>query len=364
MKRAMIVRPDEKYREWQRVIDLWHGHENSVILSHAAYGESIPYATFANRLRQAKAAGIKPSVAFGCHVRPAYLQQGPQQAPMSVPQFSGTAGGQFVGSVPVAGGKPRVTVTAAMQSGANRSVLVISDLHAPFQHPDALRFLAALKEKYQPDRVVCIGDEIDYHALSYHDHDPDLPSAGHELQHAREVMRELERMFPDVDVLDSNHGSLLFRKAITHGIPRLLLVEYRDALFGVKDAKGNLQRPGGAGDGWNWHQTLTLDLPTGNRCTFAHGRSKSARRNVEVAGTCYVQGHHHTSFEIVYHSTPDFLNWSMTVGCLIDDKQPAFRYAAGTIARQIIGCGLIIDGLPRLTPMLLAKGGRWTGFVP
>ena len=45
-----------------------------------------------------------------------------------------------------------------------KSILVISDLHTPYEHPDVVPFLTAIKAKYKPDTVVCIGDEIDYHA--------------------------------------------------------------------------------------------------------------------------------------------------------------------------------------------------------
>ena len=42
-----------------------------------------------------------------------------------------------------------------------KSVLVISDLHIPYHHPQAFDFLKALKAKYKPDHVVNIGDELD-----------------------------------------------------------------------------------------------------------------------------------------------------------------------------------------------------------
>ena len=58
-----------------------------------------------------------------------------------------------------------------------KSVLVISDLHIPYHHPDAFEFLKALKKKYKPDLVVNIGDEIDQHSISMHDSNPDLPSS-------------------------------------------------------------------------------------------------------------------------------------------------------------------------------------------
>ncbi len=107
-----------------------------------------------------------------------------------------------------------------------------------------------------------------------------------------------------------------------------------------------------------------IDLPGNQPCLFTHGMSISTRRNVEQCGMCFVQGHHHGTFEVIYNGTPDALNWGMSVGCLIDDHQLAFAYNKNTLKRPVIGCGAIIDGQPRLLPMVMAKGGRWTGFVP
>ena len=41
-----------------------------------------------------------------------------------------------------------------------KSILVISDQHAPYHHIDTLDFLSAIKEKYKPDCVVNIGDIV------------------------------------------------------------------------------------------------------------------------------------------------------------------------------------------------------------
>lgn len=245
-----------------------------------------------------------------------------------------------------------------------KNILFISDLHCPYQHPDALLFLAALKKKYDFRRVIGLGDELDYHAMSFHDHDPDLDSAGRELERGREVLWELWRLFPLIDWVHSNHGSMAYRKALHNGMPRHLLLDYRDAIFGEKSKSGRVSRPGARGTGWTWDHTLTLDLGNGKRCKIHHGMSVSTRRNVEQAGMCFVQGHHHGTFEIVYHGTPDALNWGITAGCLIDDEALAFSYNKNTIKRPIIGCAGLIDGNPKLFPMALAKGGRWTGAVP
>jgi len=243
------------------------------------------------------------------------------------------------------------------------NVLFISDLHCPYQHPDALLFLAALKKKYKFKRVICLGDELDYHAMSFHDHDVNLSSAGDELQKGREALWELWAMFPNMDLVESNHGSMAYRKGTSHGIPRHLLLEYKDAIFGEKAKDGTIYRPKNRGTGWNWHSTLIVKFGNQN-CLIVHGRSTSTRRNVEQSGMCFVQGHHHGLFELIYHGTSDFLNWGMTIGCLIDDQSIAFAYNKNSIKRPIMGCGAWIDGKPRLLPMQLSTGGRWTGLVP
>ena len=92
----------------------------------------------------------------------------------------------------------------------NKRILVISDMHLPYQHKDAIKFLAEIKKEFKPDRVINIGDLLDFHAISMHTHDPDLASAGHELTMARKYVKELESIYPQVTEVDSNHSSLVY----------------------------------------------------------------------------------------------------------------------------------------------------------
>lgn len=45
-------------------------------------------------------------------------------------------------------------------------------------------FLRHVRDTYGPDMVVNMGDETDGHAISFHDSDPNLDSAGVELEKA------------------------------------------------------------------------------------------------------------------------------------------------------------------------------------
>lgn len=221
----------------------------------------------------------------------------------------------------------------------NSRILVISDMHIPYHHKDTLKFLQHLKDKYSPTRIICVGDELDKHALSYHDSDPNLRSAGDELEASKPVIAVLHKMFPKMDILESNHGSLVYRKAKTHGIPRQYIKGYNEVL--------------GVGDGWKWHFDLTITLPTGQNVYFHHGKSADGLKLSQMMGMCCVQGHFHERFKIDYWANPLGLYWAMQVGCLIDDDTLAFSYNNVNLKRPIVGCGLIINGIPILEAMPL-----------
>lgn len=227
----------------------------------------------------------------------------------------------------------------------NSRILTISDLHIPFHHKDSFAFLRHLKKKYNPTRIICLGDELDKHSLSYHESDPNGYSAGHELEVSLPYIRELKEIFPKMDVIESNHGSLVWRKAKTNGIPKQYIKSYNDVL--------------GVGDGWNWYFDLTLTLPNGQRCYVHHGKSSDILKLSQTMGMNAISGHFHERFKVDYWANPTGLYWGMSCGCLVDDSSYAFAYNNVNLKRPIIGTGLVIDSIPVLEPMILDKGGRW-----
>ena len=227
-----------------------------------------------------------------------------------------------------------------------QSILIISDLHCPYNHPDSIAFLKALKSKYRPDKVLMTGDEMDFHSLSFHDHDPNLPSAGYEIELGKIELKKLMTLFPKVDILESNHGSLVYRKALANGLPDQVFKSYNEILDAPK--------------GWKWHFDLTIDTPMG-KTYFHHSKGANVKRNSMSMGMNFVQGHHHESFEICYWGNPNALLYGMTVGCLVNPKALALAYNRNNLKRPVIGCAVIINGIPQLVPMQLIKNGRWTG---
>lgn len=228
-----------------------------------------------------------------------------------------------------------------------RVILTISDQHMPYHHPDMFKFLAAIKVKYKPTLIVNIGDSVDCHALSFHDSDSNLPSAGDELKLAINGIKQMEKLFPEMITIDSNHGSLAERRFKHHGIPMKFLATPQQ-IYGVSDK-------------WTWVNDLTVKLPNGQPCYFVHGISKQGIKLAAQRGVNVVQGHFHTDFRIDYIGNPRDLLFSMQVGCMIDSKSLAFAYDKLNLNRPIIGTGLIVDSKPILIPMILNKAGRWTG---
>ena len=229
----------------------------------------------------------------------------------------------------------------------NSVVLVVPDLHFPYCHIDAIDFLAKIKKLYKLTRVICLGDELDYHAMSFHDSDPDLDNSGAELTRGIGNIQALMELFPEMDLLESNHGSMAYRKAKHHGMPRHLLKSYNEVL--------------GTTDKWKWHESLVIELPNGNKCKFVHGAGANILAASQACGMSLVQGHHHSLFEVRYWNNGHGLNFACSSGCLIDDKSLAFAYNKLTYKRPILGVTLIIDGYPYLVPMILKPDGRWKG---
>ena len=227
-------------------------------------------------------------------------------------------------------------------------ILVIPDLHAPYQHPDTLKFLRAVKAEMQPDLVVSLGDELDYHAMSFHDSDPNLDSAGAELERGKRFLRRLLAEFPQVLVCHSNHGSMTYRRAKAHGIPVQLVRRYRDIVFPGLDASG-----------WSWADAWKVNTPLGT-VMFKH-QSSGILADAAHNGCNLVVGHNHGNFSVEYCASSAHLYYGCYSGCLVDKDSLAFAYGRLSKNKPIIGCTLILNGRPTLVPMVLKENGRWQG---
>jgi len=233
-----------------------------------------------------------------------------------------------------------------IRNAVNKSVLIISDTHFPYAHPDTIPFLAKIKEDMQPDLALSVGDEVDGHAISFHKTltDTEIFNASAELEKAIDDVQDLNELFPKLDVLESNHGSLIYRRLVAEGIP-LEYLKPLPELYGVK---------------WRWHEELILKTKAGP-IYICHGKTGSVGKLCKEMGMSAVQGHFHGKFCVNYFHTPTTDRFDMYVGCLINYKSRAFDYGKNHLPKPILGVGWIAkDGTPSLIKMKLNESGRWT----
>lgn len=242
--------------------------------------------------------------------------------------------------------EPEAVAPIRPNEGKGMRVLFIGDLHAPFQHTDALEFLAAAKERFQPQRIILAGDELDQHAIAQFDPDPDGYSAGHELNVGLEFMQKLYQLFPIAAVCTSNHGSRPFRKAYAAGLPRAYLKSYAEFM--------------GSPKGWYWEDRIEVD-----GVVYQHGEGysgKDAALNAakdNMKPTCI--GHVHSFAGVQYFNNGDQQIWGFNSGCVIDTSAYAFAYGKHARSKPVVGVGVIDKGVPLFYPMKMDAKHRWTG---
>lgn len=235
----------------------------------------------------------------------------------------------------------------AHQTTKKHTVLAIPDLHLPFQHKDTLKFLKAVKTKYKPNAIVFLGDEMDGHAISMHDSDPDGRSAGDELELAKKELKKFYKLFPKAKICTSNHGSLPYRRAYKFGLPKAFLKSYSEFLEAPK--------------GWVWADEHEIDgviYEHGESFSGQQGAIKSANANMQST----VIGHIHSHAGIQFSANQKHLIFGFNVGCLIDNSAYAFAYGKKFKSKPILGCGIIVAGIPTFIPML-TKNGNWIGSL-
>ena len=204
-----------------------------------------------------------------------------------------------------------------------RRILVIGDLHCPFELDGYFDFCKETYANYNCNQVIYIGDIIDSHAFSYHEPNPDGMSAGDELQMAIKDVKKWYNTFPDADVLVGNHDRMAARKAMTGGIPKVWIKSYNDVLGTPK---------------WNWTERIVYD-----DVQYVHGEGGTARTKAKNDMMSTVQGHIHTQAYTEFTVGRKFKVFAMQIGCGVDSKSYAAAYAKN-FKKQAIGCGVIIGG--------------------
>lgn len=203
-----------------------------------------------------------------------------------------------------------------------RRILVIGDLHAPFELEGYFDFCKETYAKYNCNQVIFIGDIIDNHYASFHSTDPDGMGGGDELDFAIMSVKKWADEFPVADVCIGNHDRIIMRKAFDSQIPSRWIKSYNEVL----------------GTNWNWVEQVCYD-----NVQYIHGEGGTARTKAKNDMMSTVQGHIHTQAYTEWMVGKNFRIFATQVGCGLDASAYASAYAKH-FKKQAIGCAVILGG--------------------
>ena len=231
---------------------------------------------------------------------------------------------------------------------SKQTILILSDIQAPYHHPDTIEFCKQIKKKYRPSTVIQIGDLVDNYRFSQYDQAPEADSITTEYFKSRDFISDLGKVFPKMEITIGNHDLRYYKAAAKAGIPESFVKPLEEIL--------------GFPKGWKFVKDIDIMTPLGN-VHFEHGHEitggQSKAKNAVLANaSSTVCGHYHTEAGVTWISTRDKLMYFMPTGCLFDTKSIAAAYGKGQKIRPLIGVSLIVDGMPSWIPMPLDKNGR------
>ena len=203
-----------------------------------------------------------------------------------------------------------------------RRILVIGDIHAPFELDGYLEFCQETYSKYLCNQVIYIGDIIDNHYTSYHETSSDAMGGLDELEYAIRAVKRWSDAFPVADVLIGNHDRMVMRKAQTSDIPSAWIKSYNEVL----------------GTNWNWTERIVYD-----GVQFVHGEGGTASTKSKNDMMSTVQGHIHTQCYTMWSVGRNLKVFGMQVGCGVNGSSYAAAYAKN-FKKQAIGCGVVLGG--------------------
>lgn len=218
------------------------------------------------------------------------------------------------------------------------NVLVVGDTHVPYEHPRYLDFVCRVRDKYRCDTVIHMGDLIDNNSINYHEKDPDGHSPGREFELTYTRLKTWVVRIPKMHICIGNHDELIFRKAMTIGLPRKVIRSINE-IFELPDT-------------WKWADSWMM----GGVC-YKHGTGKSGKymhlnwAQENMMST--VTGHGHSNAGVGFFVSPTSIAFGMGVGCGIDINSFAMAYGKHFGRRPVLGCGVITENgkIPHFIPM-------------
>ena len=196
-----------------------------------------------------------------------------------------------------------------MRQEEERNVLVIGDLHCPFDLDSYLDWCIEIKENYNCNQTIFIGDIIDNHYSSYHETSADGMGGADELEFAIERIARWYKAFNDkgTKIIIGNHDRMIMRKAQTSAIPSKWIKSYKEVL--------NVPN-------WDFVERFEQD-----GVQYIHGEGGTARTKCRADMMNTVQGHLHTQCYTEHYVGKKYRVFGTQTGCGIDFTSYAMAYA-------------------------------------
>jgi len=214
------------------------------------------------------------------------------------------------------------------------NILVIPDLHIPFEHSNALKFCSDLKKEYDCSTIIQIGDIADQYGFSRYARDPDALTTREEVKLAITKISEWAQEFPDLTITIGNHCRRIQKRLYEIGIPSDIVLKTINEIFGMPKT-------------WKWVSEKTI-----NNITYLHGSKAGEYAHVNTAKAyrnSVVIGHTHSTLGVDWTAGIHDKIFGANCGCLIDQAKYAFYYAREMTRRPTLGAIIVLNGKYPLT---------------
>lgn len=209
-------------------------------------------------------------------------------------------------------------------------ILVVGDIHEPCSHPGYLSFNMDLIEKWNIDRVVLIGDVLDFQGISFHAKNPDCPGPRDEYEQSLLGVQKWYQAIGAAEVMIGNHDERVHRLAASVGIPSVFLRNYADVWQTPK---------------WQWKTETLIDNTYFYHGTGCGGQCPAFIR-AQQTGISSVIGHVHSAAGIQWMAGPLRRLFGMDTGCGVDIEAAQMAYGKHFARKPILSSGVVIDGIP------------------
>jgi predicted phosphodiesterase len=220
---------------------------------------------------------------------------------------------------------------------------VIGDPHEPVSRAGYLDFCTDTFEHYHCDVIVCIGDLIDWHGISFHARQPECPGVKDEYHLALERVQKWYSRFPNLHWCIGNHDERPARLAQTVNIAEFMLKPYNE-IWSVP--------------GWTYEYEYKFD-----GAVYLHGTGTSgihpAWNKMNKRRESIVMGHCHSRAGAKWGANRNKRFFAVDTGCGVDDRTFQFAYGKHLDERSMLACAVIDDGQPISIGMKCGRGEKY-----